>query len=275
MVGDALSRLGHQVVFNQDPNEEPGDVNIFQKRFDLPELMARLRNADKRVIWDCDDYIPDGPIEYADLVTVDTLAKLELYPGAVIIPDALDIPDDATPKTHHTEELNRVVWFGNADNLYHAANVSGACKQLGLCFVVITQLDKVPDEQREWASEWYEWDLSTIDNLLIQCNLAACSYVSDGLWSQAWVNSKSANRLLKAWGLGLPVIGTPIPSYVEVGLLHKATTVDEWCDELRIMSGHATRLADARNGMTVASTYQAKRIANKWLEVFETCIQQH
>jgi hypothetical protein len=275
MVGDALARLGHQVVFNQDPNEEPGDVNVFQKRFDLNELMARLRNAGKRVIWDCDDYIPGGPVERADLITVDTPEKLALYPGAAIIPDVLDVPNDATPKTTHAEGLSWIVWFGNADNLYHTDSVAEACRQLGLRLVVITQLSKVTNGDCDRASRWYDWDLFTVDDLLTCCDVAACSYVESGQWSQDWVNSKSANRLLKAWGLGLPVIGTPIPSYVEAGLAHRATTVDEWILELELMRSRMVRVTDTQHGRVIASTYRADLIAEQWLEVFETCTQPH
>lgn len=275
MVGDALSRLGHQVTFNADPNETTADVYVFQKRFDLPDMMCDLRTIGKPVIWDCDDCIPDGPVEYADLVTVDTPVKRALYPGAVVIPDALDVSEKATMKADHTNELNQVVWFGNADNLYHAANVAEACKRLDLRMVVITQIDKVSVEQRELAGAWHEWDLSTIDDLLTSCDLAACSYVFDGEWPHAWVNSKSANRMLKAWGLGLPVIGTPIPSYVEAGLVHQATTVEEWRRELDVMRSSVARLKDAQYGMAIASAYRADLIAERWLEVFETCTQQH
>jgi hypothetical protein len=275
MVGDALAEMGHQITFNVDPNWPFADVHIFQKRFDLSNMMEGLSKAGRCIVWDCDDYIADGPVIWADIVTVDTSVKQTLYPDAVVVPDVLDVPDGAIIKMEHSDDLNRVVWFGNADNLYHAANAAEACEHLGLCFVVITQLDKVTGEQRGMASEWHEWDLSTIDGLLIQCDLAACSYMADGPgpWPQAWVNSKSANRLLKAWGLGMPVVGTPIPSYVEAGLAHQATTIDEWIRELEMMRICGVRMGDAIRGVNVASAYRADIVAGQWLEVFETCIQ--
>jgi glycosyltransferase involved in cell wall biosynthesis len=234
--------------------------------------MAFLRKEGVRVVWDCDDYIEGGPVFAADVVTVDTPAKRDLYPEALVVPDALDVQGGTPVKSEHRARLGRVVWVGNPENVYHAANVAEACAELQLEFVVITDTTKLklPFEARA-----VNWSASQVDALMQDCDVAACSYVKDGPWPETWVRSKSANRLLKAWGLGLPVVGTPIPSYLDAGLRYQATTVEEWEDALRRMSDPAVREADARRGHAIAQQYRADRVAWQWWEVFERCTQAH
>jgi hypothetical protein len=265
-IADALQALGHEVTINGNPFT--ADVIMVQKRFDLYRTMIECRQKGIRVIWDCDDYIPNGPAELADLVTVDTPAKQALYPGAAVIPDALDLDPGAPCKVEHSDRLRRVVWFGSADNAYHTKSVATACWRLNLELVIITDLGNAKHAAYWQDVHGVQWSLDTVDHDIIQADLVACAYVTGGDWSADWVRSKSENRLIKAWGLGMPTVGSSIPSYLQAGLRWQANTVGEWTIALLALGDRPLREADGARGLQIAARYQAERLAPRWLEVF-------
>lgn len=267
-IAEALKAMGHSVSIN--PTSAKGfDAAVVQKRFDLHGKMNEWRQAGVRVIWDVDDRIPGGPVEAADVVTIGAEALRELYPMGVYIPDALDLDDHAVAKGRHAEAIELVGWVGMAENLYHAAPVAEATERLGLTLVVITDMKSPAFTKRYHRAEYWQWSLDTVDRDLVTCDVIACPYVLDGPWPAAWVASKGENRVYKAWALGLPVIGTPIPSYVAAGLVHQATTAREWTLALKALGSREAREKDARRGQAIALSHVADRVAEQWLRVMQ------
>jgi len=266
MVGDVMQRMGHTVWYNP-PTSRYADVVVLQKRFDLNAQIETWRTNETRVIFDVDDWMDNGPVDQVDVVTVDTEAKLALYPGATVIPDCLDLPDNAPVKTKHRENLHRVVWYGSGDNYYHTTNAAEAARRMGLEFVAITDLNN-HHYGEEYGITGIQWEIDNVDQHVIDCDLVVCPYVFTGKWSYNWVQSKSANRVLKAWGLGLPVAATPIPSYVDIGVQSFATMVDDWLIAYRGLMDRRAREVDAARGWGIAQQYRAERIAQQWLGVF-------
>lgn len=262
---DALRLMGHTCQINDARGCE---IAVFQKRFELITEMQQLRAQGIRVIVDVDDWIPNAPIDYADMVTIDTAYKLKLYPTARIVPDALDLDHGHPIKTEHREKLTRAAWFGNADNAYHATNAAVACDRLGIELVMITDLGNTQHQAYWQHVTGVQWTSESVDQEIIQADVVLCPYVYNGTWSEDWVKSKSANRPIKAWTLGMPVIGTPIPSYVEVGMRHTATTVQEWIAALTSLQSAASRQLDARLGSATAQAFRVKQVANQWLNLF-------
>lgn len=274
MIAEALSDMGHDVglsLYNTSPDTAPAgtDVVVIQKRFYLKALAQHCMAQGIRVVFDCDDLI-DGADQFpCDVLTTDTPFKAVRWPRAMVIPDVLDIEPGAEIKTRHRDTLGNVVWTGNAENTYHLANVAAACSRLNLALTVITDLASSAYAYYNGVSG-VAWDVDTVDAELVQADLAVCPFVlEDGAWSEDWVKSKSANKLLKCWGLGLPVIGTPIPSYVEAGLRYKASTVDEWTAQLLNLRSPLLRRADAQRGYALAQKYRAGEVARRWLEVLD------
>lgn len=269
-IGEELARLGHTVTFNDREAGASADVVVVQKRFDLREMMAQWRTAGARVIWDCDDAIPNGPVEVADVVTVSTRMMQALYPMAVVVPNILDVPPDAPRKTRHADRLLYKVGCNlNGANLYHLEYVAEACRQLGLTLTVITPFHQI---KKDYAflqgHQLIDWNRETVDQQLIDCDVAACSYkIEDGEWSADWVRAKSACRGIKAWGVGLPVIATPIPDYVDNGFQHLATTVEEWVAALLALESREARERDAMRGCALVQAFRVERVAQHWLEV--------
>jgi hypothetical protein len=116
-------------------------------------------------------------------------------------------------------------------------------------------------------AEYWHWNLDSVDKDLVACDVVACPYVLDGPWPAAWVASKGENRVYKAWALGLPVIGTPIPSYVAAGLVHQATTAREWALAFKALASREARQKDAARGQAIALSHCADKVALRWLEV--------
>lgn len=266
-IADELSKLGHSVCIN-DYRLHDKDVVVIQKRLDCNTVMQQARERGIRVIFDVDDYIPNLPTNLADVTTVDTPAKLSLYPDAVVIPDALDI-DDASPfKATHREKLDSVVWTGSRENIYHLKNAAAACEKLGLDLTIVTDLGKA-----SWAYPYavtgIQWTLDSVDAELVKHDLFIAPFMfQTGQWSDEWVKSKSPNRILKAWALGLPVIATPIPSYEALNFLSPLETVDEWVRALKDYNSQNIREWNSALGCHIAQEYRAEKVVEQWLTVF-------
>ena len=266
-IAEALSKLGHSICIN-DYRLFDKDIVIVQKRIDCDEVMRQARAQGIRVIYDLDDYIPGLSTHLADVVTVDTPAKRDLYPNAVVIPDALDIEDDSPFKTEHRERLESVVTVCNADNLYHVVNAAQACESLGLELTIITDLKKASWEHFHDAAG-VQWALEGVDTELVKHDLfIAPIMLGSSQWSDEWVRSKSPNRILKAWGLGLPVVATELPSYSDLPA-YPATTMQEWVDLFRFYDYRVNRVNNAQMGCEAAQQYRAEKVAKLWLEVMQ------
>ena len=267
-IADVLAMQGNNVRFAPGVLlAEQADVIVVQKRQDMTDDMLGWVKRGKRVIWDVDDWIPYPDLPAGVQVTVDTPYKLELYPNAVVVPDALDVNRMTPFKTVHSSRFQRVVWVGNPENWEQMRHVVWACEKLKLDIVAIT--DTGSHHYATYPNvTGVQWNLESVDLEIIQADIMVCPYIYDGTWDQRWIKSKSANRLLKGWALGMPVAGTPIPSYIDAGLEYKATTTDEWIDVLIHMASRNARVYDGLRGYKIAQEYKADRVAERWLRVF-------
>lgn len=266
----ALMDKGHTVIIDPDRDQLALlDVLIVQKnawRRWVPEMNHAFALG-KKVIWDVDDCV-DPPEGMYTHITIDTPRKLHRYSTAKIVYDCLDVPPGAAVKQDHALMLQRLVGFCGFDNVYHFRAVAHAADHLGLQLTLITDLSRATFDFSVMVGAEH-WTLDSIDAQLIRYDLSVCPYVLDGPHDLDWVTSKSANKPLKAWGLGLPVAGSPIPSYVEAGLEYQAFTVRDWITVLEELADVRQRLEDAKRGWAVAQAYTAERMAVRWLEVFE------
>ena len=278
-----LSDCIPQVFGRETPAEvlatlgETHDVIVVQKRTDLTPYIFSWQDQGAKVVFDCDDLIDNIPFDMVDLVTTDTKFKQEKMWGKPgrnnirVIPDCLDITDLAIKKTNHRETLKTVVVCLNRDNVYHVQNLAMACHSLKVDLTVITDLQN-NSFVYDYGVHGVQWHVSNVNQEMIKYDIAACPFVFDSPQSHSrnWIESKSANKLLKAWGLGLPVIGTPIPSYLEAGLITSAETVEEWAAALIIFDSKKLREADAERGREIAMHYKAKDMAYGWESVFKS-----
>ncbi len=262
-IADMLHAQGHSVLFNPtDSQTECCDVAVVQKRRDLGHRMQMWRRAGVKVIWDIDDYHQYTPP--ADVITIGSEQLRKLYPDGHFIPDALDIDEGAPIKRWHFN-MKVVCWYGLPENLYHARPLYEACLKTGLNLTVITG----PGPRLFDQAQYIPWSLDTVDHFITTCDLVGCPYVFDGEWPREWVTAKGENRLLKAWALGMPVIGTPIQAYKDAGLTRFATTTDEWIESLQAMIPTRVRTEEAERSYGIAVANKAENVVKQWIEVFK------
>ena len=262
-IGHELAKRGHHVTYNQMDLTDV-QVLVVQKRFDLHDYMMDAKNKGIRVVWDCDDFLKDGPIDACNIITTDTKKKRALYPTAHIISDSLDVdPDSFTKSTHHIE-LKNVVGICNPENVYHYETVAKVCLELGLKLRIITNLEKATLPVGVLG---IPWDLTTVDSEMVRGDVCVLPFIFNGQWPREWIEGKSSNRLLKAWGLGVPVIGAPLLSYVEEGLKYVAETHDDWVRELTRMQDAKLRASEGMLGYSRARLYRADRLLPAWLSI--------
>ena len=265
MVAQELIRLGHTVDYNTFADDT--DVILIQKRFDCGSVINAAREKKIPLIWDVDDYIPGGPAHLVNVVTTDRPEKRKLYPDAIVIPDCLDLSDliYSSIKTSHRPNLGLIGTYCNAENAVHIRDVNTARKSLDLEFQVITDLRLValPSDV-----QGIQWTLESVNSQIIQWDLVVLPLTRDSKWSDLWVGSKSSNRLLKAWGLAMPVVGAPIAAYQEMGLAYTASSVKEWVEALTALRDVSARVRTGREGYLKAQEFKASVLVQEWLKLF-------
>ena len=272
-IADALRFLGDVVDTKISYADWTGqDVIVVQKRQDFYKEMKRWVNEGIPVIFDIDD--PTDRLPEFSLLTVGSKELQSRHEGSVYVPDCLDISNPYRPKKIHNDDFKRVCWFGLACNLYHTEPVYAACEKLGLELVLVTDLNGVYEYPRWENATYIEWELDSVDKVITHCDVVACSYILSGRWNEQWIQAKGENRILKAWGLGMPVVGTPIPSYVDHGLKYTATTEREWITTLSILKDKGARQHDAESGRLRAVERDANNVALKWRGVFKSCLKK-
>ena len=270
-IADELRILGHgvDVKISSADRVLDYDLVVVQKRMDLLNHMVDWIK-EVPIIFDIDDPIepPEAGLPKHNLMTVGSRVLAGMYSGTYYIPDCLDIDDLTNPKIKHSKTLSKICWFGLGCNLYNAEPVYKACEELGLILVVITDTKGKNDYPRWEKAEYINWELGSVDTIIKHCDLVVCPYVTTGHWKADWIGAKGENRILKAWGLGMPVAGTPIPSYVEHGLHHQATTEIEWIEVLQSLKSKVAREADAIAGRKRALKRTSDKVVELWLDAF-------
>ena len=113
-----------------------------------------------------------------------------------------------------------------------------------------------------------QWTLESVNSQIIQWDLVVLPLTRDSKWSDLWVGSKSSNRLLKAWGLAMPVVGAPIAAYQEMGLAYTASSVKEWVEALTALRDVSARVRTGREGYLKAQEFKASVLVQEWLKLF-------
>jgi hypothetical protein len=208
-------------------------------------LMAQAKREGARVVYDLDDDYIDrvqALLSCADVVTVGSRELQSRIPGSVLVDDALDW-DGTIAKP--TRGMDTVGWLGGVDNLPTLDLVRGALAKRGKRLVTIC----AP-----------AWTLADQDR-----RLAACGAAIIPQFSTPYGTAKGAGRLLKAWALGLPVVCSPIPAYVDAVCEAGAdsrTLIYDW-------AGDWVFPAPDVAGRIYALTFTAQRLAEQWRAVLE------
>jgi hypothetical protein len=222
-----LNVVPHMDASLELPEEyKKGDVLIIQKALAMSELL-KAQSQGAKVIYDIDDnYMDQKPFvdmgEAADMVTVGSSFFRRYYPDAPVIDDSLDW--DGTEKKEYKEDGMLVGWHGYG-NLGYIFQIAPVLSLRGFNIRTIVGKDFIDSYKHTFDAK--EWDLSTIDKYLAECDLC-CIYLPDDDFSQA----QGLNKLIKSWAIGLPTFVSPMPEYErvmqEAGIDGFIVKDDEW-----------------------------------------------
>jgi glycosyltransferase involved in cell wall biosynthesis len=156
----------------------------------------------------------------------------------------------------------RVVWVGYPENLHLLEPVREALERPELKGFELITISRGPEVTFQWHRERV-WEQ------LLQCDIAVLpSNETDWYWS------KPNTRMTMLKALGLPIVASPIPSYLATLTdgrgCYFARDVDEWAQSLRSLSDLERRremgLAEREE---VLERYGLDAIGRRWLELFE------
>ena len=246
------------------------DVVVFQG-VDGPdaEALARaLSAAGTRTVYAIGDLTRTGIAEAVDLVVVASEALRAAAPGRPeaieVIESAIDAPpglvkDYARPPDRADI---RVAWVGYPENLHLLEPVREALRHPRLARFQLVTISRGPGVT-------YQWDRKRVHQQLLACDIAVLPSAPTD-WYAAKPNTRAT--MLKA--LGLPIVASPIASYLET-LEHGksgyfARDVEEWIRYLEALADFEHRrdigLADRER---ILARYGADAIGRRWLDLLE------
>lgn len=240
------------------------DVLVFFYGFTARDFarMEQARNAGKRVILDLFEDLFDLPFEwYVPMIRLthtvvccspELARKAAMHNGHVVtIEDAVEADFELNCAYDATERL-RIGWIGMRGNVWLAEQLRPAIEAMGHELVTI----------HDGADTTVRWTLDGWQQTLAGCDAAI---VPADFRRQP---SKSNNRASNAMALGLPVIVSPLPAYLEF-IVHGengflAESAEDWLNCIRILANTEVRRRIGQAGKQTARLYDADAIGARW-----------
>lgn len=265
-----LTKKGYEITLCG--NVDTTDIVVLQKRCD-----QFLLQSTKPFILDLDDnYFEYGDCtkEFQDaakkasavVVSTEYLAKIaKRYNETVyIVPTGVDSTKKGFRCPSIRENISRIVWVGYPENLIYLNKITPVIRKAGCTLRIITR--DTPEtraflRQNKDITEFCQWNIKTVDDLLLECDLGVAPLSGDG-----WSKAKSAHKIFKYWSLGLPVISSFSPEYQaiedEFGVACVARSTSEWEKYLHASKEH--RLQQVLKAQQGLARYRTERIASLW-----------
>ena len=160
----------------------------------------------------------------------------------------------------------RVVWVGYPENLHLLAPVREALADPRLDDFELVTISRGPEAT-------FQWNIRRVWDQLVECDIAVLPSAETD-----WYLAKPNTRMTMLKALGLPIVASPIPSYVATLTdgrgCYFARDVGEWADCLASLSEFERRremgLAERDE---VLARYGPEAIGRQWLELFERLIR--
>jgi glycosyltransferase involved in cell wall biosynthesis len=246
------------------------DVVVFQQSSgaEAQELARALHAAGTRTVYATGQLDGTGMPEMVDRVVV---ASHDLA-GRAGVPDhklsVVESPIETPPgvcKQYSCPPSNgavRVGWVGYPENLHLLGPVREALASPELEGFELITISRGPGVT-------FQWDRNRVWEQLLQCDIAVLpSSGSD------WYASKPNTRMTMLKALGLPIVASPIPSYLAT-LDHGrgcyfAEDVEGWVDALHLLEDfeHRREMGLSQRDEVLAK-YGLGAVGGRWLELFE------
>jgi len=259
------------------------DVVVFQgvAGQDAEELACALRASGCRTVYAIGELYTTGMPEVVDRVVIASESlrhSIGAPEKATVIEGMIETPSGLCKNylLPSSDARVRVAWVGYPENLHLLAPVREALADARLDDFELVTISRGPQAT-------FQWDINRVWDQLVQCDIAVlpCDIAGlpcdlTGLPSDKadWYWTKPNTRMTMLKALGLPIIASPIPSYVAT-LTHGhgcyfARDVGEWADCLASLSDSERRremgLAERDE---ILGRYGYEGIGRRWLELVE------
>lgn len=263
----------------------PEDVSrIVRARFDVvifqgvigsgAEMLARaLQAVGTRTVYTTGDLVMSGMPEVVDWIAVASGDLAKVAPRSSDKTSVIEAVIDAPPglvKDYSRQPVRddvRVVWVGYPENLHLLGPVTGALADPRLSRFRLITISRGPGVT-------FQWDLKRVWQQLLDCDIAVLPSAPLDSYQ-----AKPNTRMTMFKALGLPIVASPIPSYLET-LSHGrscyfARDVTEWADCLAALADVEHRreigLADRDR---ILATYGVEAIGRRYLSLCEGLVSR-
>lgn len=244
-----------------------GDVVVIQK-FESKktlDVIKKFRCLGVKVVYiDCDLPPKIEVAQNSDLVITPSKKYQEIYSGfegvnAVFIPDC---PEKYTAPQLETKKGNVCVWFGSS---------------FGNKWLEVEFFEKLLEKYQDLAAHWQFKTVSDSPLADIKWNDSAFDEIAKADLVVIPIPNmtedyevKSANRLLQAMALGVPVLASPLDAYMRVAdqnNLDRVICSDEtdWLSRLRYFMELGNLNTAAKDEYAVALKYSLDNVINEWI----------
>jgi len=263
------SRNKHEI------RNEVGDANVIvfsqYSKFDL-ELIKFFKSLDKKIIRDhCEGMFgfpfEDECFKEANVITccstkLEQMTRDQGHNHTVIIKDAIE---ERKPRVVHSYEDRhskpKAVFMGGGGNGFLAKDVlKPVIDKAGYDLVMIT----------EWDDADIKWDIDTWPDDFCNCDVAICPQRVDQQ------PAKSNVKVTTAMGLGMPVVASPLPSYLEIIEHGKngyvCNDLEDWYKALVELRDPKKRKEVGEAGKNSVSSYSLVSITKEWVNLFKKLV---
>jgi len=204
----------------------------------------------QKEVFNACDYIVCCSTKLAEL----TQARLtSSFTKCVVISDMVETPRPI----HEPKETDKlqIVWVGMGGNSYLAKDIKPIIDDLGMELSIISEH---PDADIQWKRETYLYDMAKFDIAICPQNVKLQP-------------AKSCVKVATALRLGLPLVCSPNPAYLEAvehgvnGFV--ADNDEEWAAALTELQSFETRKKVSEQALATSTQFEPDSIANKWVEL--------
>jgi glycosyltransferase involved in cell wall biosynthesis len=246
------------------------DIVVFQRfqSHDAEELARALQAVGTRTVYVEGEFFNSRmPMVVDELVVgCETLKELNgVYSHKTsVIESPIETSPDLVKDSSRPPQRNeiRVVWVGYPENLHLLAPVKDALKDPRLSDFRLVTISRGPDVS-------IQWNRRRVWGQLLDCDIGVLPAPLGGEY-----HFKPNTRMTMLKALGLPIVASPLPSYVQT-LTHGrscyfARSAGEWAENLAALADFARRreigLADRDR---ILATYGLNAIGRRWLALFQ------
>lgn len=261
-----MQKYGYQADIIDFSEIESYDIIVFGQDALSPGEIQRAKDLGKKTIlnlcealfeFNCQDYVDS--IESVDMVVCCSKALADLVQqhtkqaNVSVVADAVEC--DFNKNCTYSINDNLVVgWIGMGGSSPHAEKLRPLIEKLGYRLVTIHEHDNAD----------IKWNRDTWEEQLLKCDVAIAPV------DYKLQPAKSNNRLTTYMSLGLPVIASPLPAYLEIidsnnGFV--AETNQEWELSLRLLKHKEERQRVGQAGKETAKQFSVENITRQWLSI--------